>query len=185
MSRLITAILLLAVAAGIAVFALRPQWAAVGRDRAAIAELQLLERELTDLAAGRDALTAEYNAIAESDLEKLRAVAPADRGTAAVLTDFEALTQRNALALDQVDFTGGEKSSAATGLAAAGAPSARLYGTIPVTLSLRGTYDNFREFLLLLEKNLRLVDVDGLNLSSSRGQESAMTVKATIYYRRK
>ena len=176
MSRLTTAILLLFLTAGIAFFLIVPQWRKVGEVRSAIQDLSALHAELTELAASRDALVAEYNAIPEADLEKLRAIAPAGREASAVLTDFEALAVKHLLSLDQVDFTGNGNAPGAL------AP-ARRFGTLPVALSLRGSYENFREFLLDLEHNLRLADVDEVTITTGQGKETPITLKGAIYYR--
>ncbi len=179
MSRLAAAIILLGATTAIAMFLVLPQWGKVGGTRAAIGELESLHEELATLAANRDALIAEYNTIAEADLTKLESIAPVGLRTTAVLTDFEELARRNSLALSQVEFSG-DKGSAGGGL---GAPL-RHYGVIPVNLSLRGNYENFRDFLMALEHNVRIFDADEINFASGQGKETTVTLKGRIYYRR-
>lgn len=180
MSRLTLAIALIVIAIGLALIVIRPQWAGIIEARQAIRQLQALDVELTSISESRDALMAEYNSIPEASFEKLKGMAPADRKTTPVLADLEELARRNAMALDQVEFVAGERSTLTLG-----SPGARRYGTTPVTLSLRGKYENFREFLIALEHNLRLVDVDEITMTSSGpDKESPITLKGTLYYQR-
>lgn len=181
MSRLVVSLLLLAIAAGIVLLGIRPQWAGVAATRAEIRGLEALHRELTELAANRDTLTAKYNTIPEADLAKLRALAPAVIETASVLVDIEAIAQRNILTLDQIEFLTPDKVPAASLQPPA---AARRYGAIPLTMNLRGTYENFREFLIALEHNLRLVDVNEIAFTGGANREASITVKAAIYHLR-
>lgn len=178
MSRLTAAIILFALTAGAVFFFIMPQWQMVTATRSAIGELEALHRELLELAASRDALMTAYNAIPEADLEKLRAITPASRETSSVLADFEQLAVEHTLSLDQVDFIA-QKDASTVALPKAGA-----YGTIPVSLRLRGPYEGFREFLAALERNLRLVDVDEFAITASQIGQSPVTLKGVIYYRR-
>lgn len=182
MSRLTVGIILLFLAVGAVFFLVVPQWTAVVAVRDSIARLQNLNDELTGLGEQRDALTARYNAISSDDLEKLDALAPRDSANAGVLANFDALASANGLALERVDFMGSDADAAAA--PALALPGSRLYGAIPVTLSLRGNYEGFRKFLADLERNLRLMDVSEINLGIGAGSNIAATVRGRIYYRR-
>lgn len=179
MSRLVAAIVLLGATAAVVVFLIMSQWKKVGETRAAIQELESVHEELTQLATNRDALIAEYNTIAEADLAKLQRIAPAGLKTTDVLTDFEELARKNSLTLGQVEFVG-DKGSTGGGIAV----PLRHYAIIPVNLNLRGSYENFRDFLMTLEHNLRIFDTDEINFASGQGKESTITLKGRIYYRR-
>lgn len=178
MSRLTLGIVLLALAAAAAFFGLRPEWQQAQSLRAEIAKLQSLHEELLSLAERREALRSEYNAIPEPDLEKLKAMLPAEPGTAAVLGDFEALAQGHGLVLERVEFSTAEP--AASGLALVG----RRYAALPFTLALRGSYEGFRAFLGSLESNLRLADVREVNFGSGQGASLTVTLKGRIYHLR-
>lgn len=180
MSRLATAIILLGATAAIVVFFTMPQWEKIGQARSAIQGLESLHEELTQLAANRDALITEYNTIVEADLAKLQGIAPAGLKTTDVLTDFEELARRNSLALGQVEFVSDKGGAGGGGIAV----PLRQYGAIPVNLNLRGNYENFRDFLMALERNLRIFDTDEINFASGQGKEATITLKGRIYYRR-
>lgn len=180
MLRFNIAILAILFAAGTVTFGIAPQWARIQAARESIRGLEALHDELTLLAASRDALVAEYNAIPEADLNKLEAIAPSDPKATPVLVDFEELARQNGLALNQVDFAGGQNP----GTAGLTLSRERRYAKIPVTLNVRGPYENFREFLSRLERNLRLIDVDEITILGDQGRESSITLKGTMYYRR-
>lgn len=180
MPRFIATAFLLAITTATAYLFIMPQWRTVREMKAAIRVLESVNSELNELAVSRDQLVNEYNAILQSDLDKLEAMVPADRGTASALSDFESLASRHGLSLDQVDFFPAEPP-ATGGLAL---PAASGSGALPVALRLRGSYEGFREFLGDLERNLRLTDVDeAAIISSTAGRDSPMTVKAVMYYR--
>lgn len=179
MPRLIVTILLVAMTAGAVAFAIMPQWRKIGEARAAVGQLQALHEELTRLAATRDTLIADYNTIADADLEKLKNVAPANPKTTDVLTDFEELARRNSLIIGQIDFMNDKVPTAALA-----APGAQRYGTIPVTFSIRGNYENFREFLVAVEHDLRIFDADEIIFASAQGKEATISLKGRIYFRR-
>ena len=179
MFRLVVTILLIAITAGAVTFVVMPQWQKISETRAAIEQLQALHEELTRLAATRDTLIADYNTIAEADLEKLKNIAPANSRTTDVLTDFEELARRNSLIIGQIDFMNDKVPTAALA-----APGAQRYGTIPVTFSIRGNYESFREFLIAAEHDLRVFDTDEIIFASAQGKEATISLKGRIYFRR-
>ncbi|MBI4132444.1 MAG: hypothetical protein HY474_02315 [Candidatus Sungbacteria bacterium] len=179
MSRIAAAIIFLALAAAAIAFGALPQWRRVVEVRSALAELQSFHTELTALAANRDALIAEYNTIAEADLAKLQILAPSKPKTTDVLIGLEELARRNGIILGQVDFTAPASQSGALP-----APAARRWTALPVTLSLRGSYDGFRNFLTTIERDLRLFDSDEIIFSSPGGREATASLKGRMYFRR-
>lgn len=179
MSRFSVAVVVVFLAVATVFFVVLPQWRGIGSLRAEIGGLEALNDELAKIADQRDLLTKEYNAISDEDLAKLRSIAPANSDNSTVLVDFEALAQKNNLVLSQVDFNAGEKNQ----IAGAAARS-RVFGAIPVTLALRGSYEGFRGFLQALERNLRVMDVSEINFSGGDGKSLSTSVRGRIYYRR-
>lgn len=176
MPRITVAIVLIVLTGAVTVFFTVPQWEAIQAGRTAVGELEALSAELIELAARRDELTDAYNRIPEADLLKLQAVAPAERGTAEALTDFEALAIQNNIALDQIDFVAGEKSAVALG-----APGPRPYAAVPVNISLRANYESFRNFLTALEYNLRLFEVEEITFASAQGREGPIALRGSMF----
>ena len=179
MSRFAAAIILILLTAAAVGFLILPQWRRIGEMRSTVAELQAFHEELAGLAATRDMLIAEYNTVAEADLAKLKGMAPADARTTSVLTSFEELARRNSLALGQVDFLGEKNQTAALA-----APTARRYGAIPVSLTLRVVYENFRDFLSALEHDLRIFDTNEITFAAAQANQATISLKGQIYFRR-
>lgn len=179
MSRLIIAILLLLISAAAVFFFVMPQWKEVQKIKADISGLEALHKELADLASSRDSLVQQYNSVDERDLKKLEAIVPKGRLTASVLTDFEIMAQKNGLSLERVDFSENKETSSG----ALPKPSTSSYSVMPASLTLKGGYENFREFLKTLELNLRLVDVEEVAFSVVENKDFPITIKGRIYYR--
>lgn len=162
----------------VVVFLALPQWRQVDKSRAAIASLRLLHEELQGLAANRDAIISQYNSIPDADLSKLSGIAPSASRMTDMLVALEELTRRGSLTLGQLDFSGSPVSTSALAV-----PSARRYEALHVAIALRGSYENFRDFLKALEHELRLFDTDEINFAVS-GKEASINLKGRIYYRR-
>ena len=179
MSRLILAILLLLIAAAAVFFFVMPRWNEVQKIKSDIKGLEALHKELVDLAASRDSLVQQYNSADERDLKKLAAIVPKGRLTASALTDFEILSQKNGLTLERVDFSENKETSSGALPEQGSGP----YRVMPVSLTLKGGYENFREFLKALELNLRLTDVEEIAFSVVENKDLPITIKGRIYYR--
>ena len=179
MSRLIVAILLLLIAAAAVFFFVMPQWKEAQKIKADINGMEALHRELADLASSRDSLVQQYNAVDGRDLKKLEAIVPKGRLTSSALTDFEILVQKNGLSLERVDFSENKETSSG----ALPKPSSSSYSVMPVSLTLEGGYENFREFLKALELNLRLIDIEEIAFSVVENKDFPITIKGRIYYR--
>lgn len=181
MTRIIIGFLLTTAALAIGYAGIRPQWLAAAEGRGEIARLQALHQELAELAARRDALTAEYNAIPESDLAKLRAIVPGDPETAKALGGLEAIARSQGMSIERVDFVTGRIAGEFEAVTEEG------YRTLPLVVALKGTYDGLRGFLVALERSLRLMDVDEITFASAgpeaRNPELSVSVKGRMYWR--
>lgn len=176
MSRLNVSILLVALAGAVIYAGILPQWRAIQAARAEIDRLQNLHNELLQLEEKRSALTEDYNSIPEKDLEKVRAIAPQRPETSSLLVDLEVLAQKSNLLISKVDFPpvkGTNIPSLAGG--------SNLYQFIPVAFRVDSGYDAFSNFLKSLERNLRLVDVTEMDLSSDK--TISAEIKGRVYYR--
>lgn len=180
MPRFTVAVAILLVATAVAFFFIVPQWEQVAKLRASITRLRLLHDELQELVALRDELSEDYTSIPEGDLGRLRAIAPSHPSISSALVDLETLSTQHGMNLERIDFLDAERSRSAN--LAPGA--ARFTTPIPLTMGLKGGYDSFRAFLTALEQNLRIVDVEEVNLTSSDGVNFSLAVRGAMYYRR-
>ena len=180
MSRFSAALILIAIAALVGYFLLRPQWAGIQVDRLEIQRLHDVSKELEDLIALRDDLIAEYASIPDEDFRKIQDAVPDGFATGDYLVDLETIAQRNGMALTQVDFTTTRPGAAAS----AGAAANNRYATLPIALAVNGTYTSFRSFLADIERNLRLTEVNSMTFSGvGSTQPFGISLSGEIYYR--
>lgn len=81
-----------------------------------------------------------------------------------------------------VVVTGGKELEGLT--ATVGSEVVDGYGTANVSFSVRATYDEFKEFITILEKNEQLFDIESVSFSapSSEDGESTYSVALTAYW---
>lgn len=148
---------------------------------------------LQDIMTSRDRLQAEYRAIPEEQLLKLNALLPEEPEIGNLLTVYESVAKRNGLSLVSIDFSGGAQARSG------GAQAARqkdvlgknqkivktvVSGAIPlpVTQSLQGSYDAFRNYLGDLEFLLNLTDITDISFSPADLQNANFSIQGTTYY---
>ena len=177
MSRLVASLFLLAAAGAVGYFGIQREWQATSAVRADISRLQAISKELTELTAERDRLLEAYRSIPAADLDKLRAVAPARPETAQALVDVESLAAASGVSVSRIEFGAVRDASAGAGAAVGRAIP------IPVTLGLQGSYETFKRFLFVLERNLRLTDITAVNFSGGERGALGVSVQGRMYYR--
>jgi len=88
----------------------------------------------------------------QETFKKLDFILPGDPDVPNLIVQLEALTKDNGMILNdmQISSVEGEKTVG--------------YGTITISLKLSGDYQTFRNFLQAAENNIRLADIDSINL---------------------
>ncbi len=114
-----------------------------------------------ELATKRDELSLSYNNIPTADIERLNKIVPAKFDPVVMAHDLSALASQNKLAF--TDF----RASASDGSrqVATNPDSALPYKVTLVSFKLVGQYADFLRFLNSAEMNLRLLDVEGLEVT--------------------
>lgn len=179
MPRLLVTILFLILGGAAVYFLILPQWGHLTATKTEIERLGGMIDELTQLSEQRDTLRSAYGSISGEDRERLAMVVPLQPDTAASVVDFEIIAQRNSIALQSINFLD-EKARAAP-LAPA---KPQGYGTVPLSLSVRGTYESFLRFLGDLEHNLRLVDITAMAFGGTTGNVVTASLSGVMFYRR-
>lgn len=136
--------------------------------------------------AKRDDLLTAYNAISPEDREKLDKLLPSSISSIKFVVEVEDIVRRRGLLLKSIDIvepkkgTGGDAPLAPQEEGIAALP----YGTIPVSVTLTGTYESFLSFLGDISKDLRLVDINNLTFTSGEKDSYEFNLKATTYYQK-
>jgi Tfp pilus assembly protein PilO len=123
------------------------------------------------LESERDKLTAKYNAIDPSNLDKIKRLLPDSIDNIRLILEIEQIAMPYGMALKDVKYNVIKNdpanpvapSSVVGGDVQAGGQD---YGIWDLEFSTTGTYDNFINFTRSLESNLRIVDISSIQFSS-------------------
>ncbi len=129
-------------------------------------------RDLQDLIAKTEELTQEYQ-IMSSEINKFFLALPDEKEIPYLLVQFEDLAIRSGLLFESVDFGQQEgKRKIAVGLAkeqneVQSSLQAQSFNSIPVSISVSGSYQAFKDYLKGLEKSARMMNVSSINFAQS------------------
>lgn len=133
-------------------------------------------RELQTL---RDDLLSRYNAISQENLDHLNKLLPGEIDSGNLIVMFENRAKAYGLLLKKVDVKEAKQSSDSAGALAASPPP---YKIIDISLLVSGSYAPLLGLLDDLGKDLRLIDVNGVNFSVAATDVYEFTINARAYY---
>lgn len=170
-----------------------------------------LEQE-QNLKAKIEQLNEEYNNNPKA-VQNLLIAIPEQEDLSGLLTQLENLAMSNGLAMESVDFKeqtaenaaapppesssneavfpqAGENTASGTSgeLVATPSTASLFYKTLSVDLKLSGSYSALKNYLKAVEKNVRLMDVDSLNLNTASSQPTVgesqffILIELSVYY---
>ena len=180
----ITLILLLG-AVIIGVFYLRPQWQSFQDLRKSSEHLEELSREFDILIQNRDSLVGLINTVSKKDLERIDKALPKGSQAGEVLVILENMVGRHGLTLPSIGLqSASEPASETKALSQIGVKSADAIREFPVDLNIKGSYESFKNFLVEIEKNLRITDATSLSFGALSGADDKINFNARIkmYY---
>lgn len=129
---------------------------------------------ITELRKARDDLLQTYNAIPQTDIERIKKSLPDTISAGSLIVEMSNLTRANGLLLRSIDvLPGGEERGVIR--------AARPYESIDLSLKVSGPYRSFRSFLENLEKSLRLVDVTAISFVAGESDSYEFSLKAKTY----
>lgn len=176
-------------------FYLKPEWAAFRSIREETDALRQISEELDALNQNYQKLLAVINSVSAADIGRIRQALPQTQEGAQLLTTLENLAGKHGLALKQIDisvnFEPEQSPAQASGRSVprpntrtlSPAPAADGARTLPITLSLNGSYEAFKAFLRDLESNLRIIDVQSIAFKAAAEQNALdATLKIQTYY---
>ncbi|HJV33139.1 MAG TPA: type 4a pilus biogenesis protein PilO [Patescibacteria group bacterium] len=152
-------------------FVFRPEFARIRQaDRTARLQQERAGKEayLKQL----DDLNAAYEAYDPEDVQRIRAMIPAEEDTPGLMAILEAAAQASDLQLTTINFATGDT----TGLS-----GVQGLGALNISIAVQhGNYQRFKLFLEALESNLRLFDVRSANINPVTSSYS-MTIRAYVW----
>ncbi len=137
--------------------------------RAAINERGVLIADRAGLIARVAKFKEEYTSRV-SDIRKFSAVVPATTSAAELISSLEQMAQAAGIQMNEVSVTQDKGTKGQ-------------YGTVAITVRGGGSYSSFVNFLRNFERNVRLIDIQTLELSQNATILNLITftVKATAY----
>src|SRR3989338_4391338 len=167
--------------AGGGVFLLRsyvqPELLEVQRIRAEQAVVKDAINNAREVIRLRDELSVRYNSIDPVAIDKIRKFLPAESALSKLFIDVDTMATQSGVHISNISFSENELPP----------PNLPEVGNaLGITLSVEGSYDQFRLFLSSLEKNIRLIDVVGMNLTQKpTGAEIGFEIKLQAYYQKR
>lgn len=152
-----------------------------------------------NLEARRSELTQKYNSISIEDINKLENLLPNNVDNIKLVLELETLAQKYDLLIENPKLETSSLTSGNTNIA--GGPNLRTpndpsilpYGTFTMDFSVRSNYQNLKYFIEDIEKNLRLIEIVGIELKVPENIDKTkikkyppgtydVNIKAVIYY---
>lgn len=189
MSRTLVSIFFLLIGVFAFVVFISPQFSKSRGSRIKLADLANIASELEDIAVDRDKLIDIYNSITQADIDRLGKMLPSGPNASSFLTNLEFLALKNNLQLKRLEFVG-DTSATASRAQSIPVPSSVVsavrpgenFAELPLSISIEGSYESFRNYLKDLEKSVRLLDINEINFGLIRPNTYEFTVKAKAYY---
>lgn len=173
--RILITILLVGAGGAVLQTYVRPIWGTIAERRVEIATVEDAISKTQDVIRLRDELVSKYNAVSQSDIERVRSFLPAGSDVTGMLMDVDVLTKAAGVKLTSIGFQ--EKAGGAT-------PVAGLE-TLALSINVSGSYEAFQVFLDALERNLRLMDVVDISFGGGEKDDYQFTLRVRTYYQGK
>ncbi len=152
-------------------FVFRPEFARI-RQADRTARLQVERAAKEEYLKKLDELNAAFEAYDAEDVERVRAMIPAEEDTPGLMAMLEAAARSSDLQLTSINFAAGDTT---------GIPSVQGLGALNISIGLQhGNYQRFKLFLEALESNLRLFDVRSANINPVSASYS-LTIRAYVW----
>ncbi len=110
----------------------------------------------------KGSLLTKYNSFSAEDLGSLRKMLPDNLDNVRLILALDNLARLHGMRIQDVSI---DKKAAKQSAGAVEVSSEEAYGSVILSFSTQATYEAFKEFLVDLEKSLRLVDVVELDVS--------------------
>ncbi len=199
MPRFFLTVLLLLGSVATGLFYLQPEWIRFQKLRGETEILRQISTELDDLVKNRDLLLEAINSITKDDRDRIEKALPKGPHSGDLLVLLENLAAKNRVKLQQLDITipaGSRRPSETTRLPKQPLPGPSnaseivpAFSTMPLTLTLAGTYEDFKTILADFENNLRLIDIQDITFGAPAGtgdknlkQDTNFILRAQTYY---
>jgi len=140
----------------------------VNRDKLEKAEQDLVVAK--DLLAVITEINTAFGDVAK-EKERIEIALPPRAELPELLIQISSLASQNGLSLEQISFAANEK---------------QLTGYVPINISVvvAGNYEALKTFLVAIEQNLRIIDVNGISFGTPKeeGKPISFSLRLTTYF---
>ena len=155
-----------------------PQYERVQTLRAEEGEYQSALEKAENVSQLQEELNAQYEAFSTDDLRKLSTILPQEVDRFRLLNDIDYLARRSGIALSSVGIAG-ERDQNANEVSSSEA--SRAHTSLTGSITFETTYENFKSFLRVLEKNLQVIDVTTIAISPGEGRDYSFNLGFSTY----
>jgi Tfp pilus assembly protein PilO len=142
---------------------------------------QALTRAL-ELQETRDQLVSRFNTFPSSDLTRLEKLLPDHVDNVRLVLDLDSLASQYGMRVRNVAIEKADKKGKQVQQTGSIGPDERLYESMVLSFTATGTYDTLRQFMIDLEKSLRLVDIEAISFSAGDGELYDVTIAVRTYW---
>ena len=189
MNKLTFSVLLGISTAAMLMFFVLPQFQGIPVESEKKARLDDVLARFEEIRKKKDDIVANYSAVSESDVARLDRMLPTDPDIGHLLVNLDLLIRKDGLQMTGIQFQPPGKGTTMNQPPVDAAAEAQFqkivrYEKLPLNLSLIGTYENFRQFLIDIENVIRLTDVRSITFSAGtvQGTNYTFSVQADTYY---
>lgn len=162
-----------------------------------VAKLQDAREKLDLVLLKKQELINKYNALQQSDIDRLEKLMPDNLDNIKLIIDIDNLSRKYGMVLNAVKFDVDQRQSSGSGQPNAitgqyatvqdnrsAAASNKDYNSFGFSFTMTGNFDSLNKLLSDVEKNLRVVDISAINFDAGTDTNSTYKyeVKAKIYW---
>lgn len=170
----LTAFIITTVSIALLAFYAWPQWQTVSSLQQKNTQLKDALSNAEKLTALRNELITRYNAIPSEEMVKVGKVVPKQYDPLKLTADINALAMRYGMVVKGATFINrAEISNPGTGAVVEAQPLVSPYKVVAASFSIEGQYKDFVLLLADLEKNLQILDVTNVDITSKSAKEKS------------
>ena len=160
------------------IFAINPLYKDVQAVRKQTAELNQALNDSRSIESLRRTLIERSNTISALDAERIKKVLPDHVDNVRLILEINRIARDHGLSIQDVRVAGEGARSGSLG------PDLSIYGTTGLDVTIAGSYRSFIDFLIDLERGLRIVDIRSLSFTGTPTDFNRYSLGLTTYWLR-
>lgn len=150
-----------------------PQWQAFGELRVQQAVLERIALNAGEVIGVRNQLLDRYNAVLSEDKARLEALLPAQPTQETIIALLQEIALRHGLLLKRITI----RETAQQNPLVANIKK-QAYDVLTIEMGVAGTYQSFQTFLISIEQNARLLEIETISFSAGEADSLEFSLQA-------